>query len=218
MCGSSCIGPRRVCCSATRASRRRVPVGGAAEDRAASEDRRRAARRDPGDGAGDRDPAVRRAGGAAEAAAVSRRRRGGSAELRRAAGSGCSEVREATEDTLFDLAEHLPNEAAEALLDLAVGATPRVAEEIEEHVDRVRAPGRAAAIPRHHERRGAGAGARVSRGSGGWCSSIRRSGSSSSGSTAARRASPARPAPARRSSHSIAPSISRGRTTTRGFC
>ncbi|MBW3565429.1 MAG: UvrD-helicase domain-containing protein [Acidobacteria bacterium] len=45
------------------------------------------------------------------------------------------EVRGATEDTLFDLAEHLPNEAAEALLDLAVGSSPRVAEEIEEHAD-----------------------------------------------------------------------------------
>ncbi len=37
-----------------------------------------------------------------------------------------SQVREATEATLFDLAEHLPNEAAEALLDLAVGETPQM--------------------------------------------------------------------------------------------
>jgi mRNA-degrading endonuclease RelE of RelBE toxin-antitoxin system len=37
-----------------------------------------------------------------------------------------TEVRDATEATLFDLAEHLPKEAAEALLDLAVGATPQV--------------------------------------------------------------------------------------------
>lgn len=35
-------------------------------------------------------------------------------------------VRAATEDTLFDLAEHLPAEAAEALLDLAVGQKPQV--------------------------------------------------------------------------------------------
>jgi mRNA-degrading endonuclease RelE of RelBE toxin-antitoxin system len=34
------------------------------------------------------------------------------------------DVRHATEDTIFDLAEHLPREAAEALLDLAVGETP----------------------------------------------------------------------------------------------
>lgn len=32
----------------------------------------------------------------------------------------------ATEDTIFDLAEHLPREAAEALLDLAVGAKPQL--------------------------------------------------------------------------------------------
>jgi hypothetical protein len=37
-------------------------------------------------------------------------------------------VREVDEDGLFALAEHLPQEAAEALLDLAVGATPKVAE------------------------------------------------------------------------------------------
>lgn len=33
-------------------------------------------------------------------------------------------VREATEDTLLELASHLPNEAGEALLELAVGVTP----------------------------------------------------------------------------------------------
>jgi hypothetical protein len=35
-----------------------------------------------------------------------------------------SDVRKATEDSLFDLAEHLPQEAAEALLELATGGTP----------------------------------------------------------------------------------------------
>jgi len=35
------------------------------------------------------------------------------------------EVREATEDDLFDLVDHLPAEAAEALLELATGGTPR---------------------------------------------------------------------------------------------
>ena len=35
------------------------------------------------------------------------------------------DVRLATEDTLFDLAEHLPAEAAEALLELATGGTPQ---------------------------------------------------------------------------------------------
>ncbi len=35
-----------------------------------------------------------------------------------------ADVRQATEDTLFDLAPHLPQEAAEALLNLATGTTP----------------------------------------------------------------------------------------------
>lgn len=35
------------------------------------------------------------------------------------------DVREATEDSLFELAEHLPGEAAEALLELATGGTPQ---------------------------------------------------------------------------------------------
>ena len=35
-----------------------------------------------------------------------------------------SDVRAADEDSLFELAEHLPSEAAEALLDLATGVTP----------------------------------------------------------------------------------------------
>lgn len=37
-----------------------------------------------------------------------------------------ADVKTATEDTLFDIAEHLPREAAEALLDLAVGAKPQI--------------------------------------------------------------------------------------------
>lgn len=37
------------------------------------------------------------------------------------------EVKQANEDTLLELAEHLPGEAAEALLDLATGLTPKVA-------------------------------------------------------------------------------------------
>jgi superfamily I DNA/RNA helicase/mRNA-degrading endonuclease RelE of RelBE toxin-antitoxin system len=37
------------------------------------------------------------------------------------------DVRAATEDTLFDLAERLPSEAAEALLELATGGTPEIA-------------------------------------------------------------------------------------------
>lgn len=37
-----------------------------------------------------------------------------------------ADARAATEDTIFDLAEHLPREAAEALLDRAVGAKPQM--------------------------------------------------------------------------------------------
>ncbi len=37
-----------------------------------------------------------------------------------------AEVRKANEDTVLDLADHLPAEAAEALLDLAIGAAPKV--------------------------------------------------------------------------------------------
>jgi superfamily I DNA/RNA helicase len=44
-------------------------------------------------------------------------------------------VRQVDEDGLFELAEHLPQEAAEALLDLAVGATPKVAEVLAAHED-----------------------------------------------------------------------------------
>jgi len=36
------------------------------------------------------------------------------------------EVRQATEDSLLELTDHLPREAAEALLDLATGVTPRI--------------------------------------------------------------------------------------------
>ncbi|MCH9033910.1 MAG: UvrD-helicase domain-containing protein [Planctomycetes bacterium] len=46
-----------------------------------------------------------------------------------------TDVREATEDTLFDLAEHLPAEAAEALLELATGSTPLQPAQIAEGED-----------------------------------------------------------------------------------
>ncbi len=41
-----------------------------------------------------------------------------------------ADVRGATEDTIFDVAEHLPREAAEALLDLATGYTPTLPEPV----------------------------------------------------------------------------------------
>ena len=37
-----------------------------------------------------------------------------------------ADVRRATEDALLELADHLPGEAAEALLDLATGVAPKV--------------------------------------------------------------------------------------------
>ena len=43
-------------------------------------------------------------------------------------------VRQVDEDGLFELAEHLPQEAAEALLDLAVGATPKVCRGVARHM------------------------------------------------------------------------------------
>jgi len=41
-----------------------------------------------------------------------------------------ADVRLANEDTLLELADHLPSEAAEALLDLATGAAPKVAKPV----------------------------------------------------------------------------------------
>jgi mRNA-degrading endonuclease RelE of RelBE toxin-antitoxin system len=40
------------------------------------------------------------------------------------------DVRRANEDTLLELADHLPSEAAEALLDLATGVAPKVAQHV----------------------------------------------------------------------------------------
>ncbi|BCL62895.1 DNA helicase [Desulfomarina profundi] len=46
-----------------------------------------------------------------------------------------NDVRLATEDSLLNLVEHLPAEAAEALLELAVGETPAIPELATSHVD-----------------------------------------------------------------------------------
>ncbi len=45
------------------------------------------------------------------------------------------QVREADEDTVLEVAVHLPSEAAEALLDLAIGVTPQVAQPAASDVD-----------------------------------------------------------------------------------
>ena len=70
----------------------------------------------------------------------------------------------ATEDTLLALADHLPAEAAEALLELATGGKPRVPQPARGGGESVRASRRAAPLPRDGERRGAGARARLSLG------------------------------------------------------
>ena len=44
-------------------------------------------------------------------------------------------VREATEDTVLELAEHLPSEAAEALLDLAIGRRPQITQPVAPDTD-----------------------------------------------------------------------------------
>ena len=46
-----------------------------------------------------------------------------------------SEVRKVDEDSVLNLVDHLPDEAAEALLDLAVGVTPQVSKVLEEETD-----------------------------------------------------------------------------------
>jgi len=46
-----------------------------------------------------------------------------------------TDVRQATEDTILELADHLPGEAAEALLDLAVGVIPKKVELVIEGLD-----------------------------------------------------------------------------------
>ena len=45
------------------------------------------------------------------------------------------DVFDATEDTILDVADHLPEEAAEALLELAVGGTPQVVAPVGEEID-----------------------------------------------------------------------------------
>lgn len=49
--------------------------------------------------------------------------------------SWLADVFEATEDTILEVADHLPEEAAEAILDLAVGVKPQVAVPVEADAD-----------------------------------------------------------------------------------
>jgi len=45
------------------------------------------------------------------------------------------DVRKASEDNVLELADHLPSEAAEALLDLATGVTPQIAQPVAANAD-----------------------------------------------------------------------------------
>ena len=72
-----------------------------------------------------------------------------------------ADVRRANEDTLLELADHLPSEAAEALLDLATGVAPKIAQASSGRGRSVRASRRPAPLPRDGQRRGTGARARL---------------------------------------------------------
>ncbi len=64
------------------------------------------------------------------------------------------DVRAATEDTLLALADHLPGEAAEALLELATGGKPRVPQPCAGRRRPVRPPRRQTPLPCHGQRGG----------------------------------------------------------------
>ena len=72
------------------------------------------------------------------------------------------DVRQATEDTLLALADHLPAEAAEALLELATGGKPRVPQPAGRRRRSLRSSRRPAPLPRDDECRGTAARARFS--------------------------------------------------------
>ena len=84
-------------------------------------------------------------------------------------------VRGANEDTLVDIAERLPQEAAEALLKLATGGSPEIPVRAPLDAGPVCSPRRAAPFPRADQYRGAGTGARLPLGQMGGFSCIPRS-------------------------------------------
>jgi hypothetical protein len=87
------------------------------------------------------------------------------------------DVRQATEDTLLALSDHLPAEAAEALLELATGGKPRVPTAHAGGRQPLRPSRRAAPFPRDEQRGGAAAVRSISRGKSGPSSCTRNSGS-----------------------------------------
>ena len=167
---------------------------------------RGAARGDPRAGAGDRRPHVR------AAAAGCRLRNGRCSRTfsdEELLGYGVpaewlADVRQATEDTVLALADHLPAEAAEALLELATGGTPRHDGLRPAGGRPIRAPRRAAPLPRGDRRGGAGARAGVSVGALDGLPAPRAARAGGAALRRARRASPARPAQGRPSSRSTA--------------
>ena len=128
------------------------------------------------------------------------------------------DVRAGDEDTLLALADHLPAEAAEALAgtgdrrQAASCCQPAPVPDPFEHPDAQRR------FRVDDERRGAGARARLPVGEVDGLPASRAAAAGSSATTPGRRASPARPAPARPSSRCIAPSIWRARIRTRACC
>ena len=195
-------------------------MGRAAQAGDPPDDRRGAARRGARDGAGDRRSRLRRGEAAprrpkpplfADLPTTSC-----SATACRPSGSTTSARRPRTR--CWTSPTTCPAEAAEALLELATGGTPRVP-----------APSPAGADPFEHpdaQRRfrvmtnveELRAGARLPVGEVDGLPPPRPARSRSSATTAARRASPARPAPARRSWRCTAPSSWRARTPTRACC
>lgn len=73
-----------------------------------------------------------------------------------------ADVRAATEDSLLTLADHLPGEAAEALLELATGGKPAQAAADRGEGESFRSSRRAAPLPGDDQHRGAGTRARIS--------------------------------------------------------
>ena len=118
-----------------RASRQRVSLGRTAEARNPSQDRRGAVRGSSGDGAGDHDPQVRGGGATGCRVAPPKPPLFAGVSEDELLGYGVpaewlADVRRADEDTLLELADHLPSEAAEALLDLATGVAPKIAKPV----------------------------------------------------------------------------------------
>ena len=128
------------------------------------------------------------------------------------------DVRVANEDSVLGLADHLPAEAAEALLELAVGGTSATVPTCPGGRRPLQPPRRPATVPRYEQHRGAGGGPSSTRGNDGPYSCTRTSRGSWKGTTTARQGCPAPLAPARPLSPSTGPPTWPGPTRMRGCC